>query len=150
MSSCCWRSSTMTATNGMYVVTLRCLDFSLFRKVIKHCYIKYSCFFCLWNSSCRAVDQYLVRREWQAREGLEPGKLNMVSISVEKILLPPLHVKLGLMKQFVRALNTAGAAIQHIRQMFPLLPDAKVSGLKLRWHITIWRTKCRLFTNVHR
>ena len=32
------------------------------------------------------------------------------------------------MKQFVKALDPAGAAIQHIRQMFPSMPDAKVSG----------------------
>ena len=32
------------------------------------------------------------------------------------------------MKQFVKALDRAGAAFQHIRQMFPSLPDAKVSG----------------------
>ena len=32
------------------------------------------------------------------------------------------------MKQFDKALDPAGAAFQHIRQMFPSLPDAKVSG----------------------
>ena len=32
------------------------------------------------------------------------------------------------MKQFVKALDPAGAALQHIRQMFPSLPDAEVSG----------------------
>ena len=34
------------------------------------------------------------------------------------------------MKKFVKALDPAGAAFQHIRQMFPSLPDAKVSGGK--------------------
>ena len=32
------------------------------------------------------------------------------------------------MKQFVKALDPAGAAFQHIRQMFPSPPDAKLSG----------------------
>ena len=32
------------------------------------------------------------------------------------------------MKQFVKALDPAGAAFQHTRQIFPSLPDAKVSG----------------------
>ena len=62
---------------------------------------------------------------------LEPGKLNVISqamISVEKILLPLLHFKLGLMKQFVKTLDPGGSALQHIWQMFPSLPDAKVSG----------------------
>ena len=54
--------------------------------------------------------------------------INQAPISVEKILLLPLHIKLGLLKQFVKALDPAGAAFQHIRQMFPSLPDAKFSG----------------------
>jgi hypothetical protein len=33
----------------------------------------------------------------------------------EKILLPPLHIKLGLLKQFVKALGPNSAALHHIR-----------------------------------
>ena len=32
------------------------------------------------------------------------------------------------MKRFVKALDPAGAVIQHLRQMLSSLPDAKVSG----------------------
>ena len=32
------------------------------------------------------------------------------------------------MKQFVKALDPAGAVIQHLRHMLSSLPDAKVSG----------------------
>ena len=46
----------------------------------------------------------------------------------EKILLPPLHIKLGLLKQFVKALDPNSAALHHIRKMFPRLSDAKVKG----------------------
>ena len=35
-------------------------------------------------------------------------------VSQEKIIFPPLHTKLGLMKQFVKALNTDGECFQHI------------------------------------
>ena len=92
-------------------------------------FTKYSCFLCLWDS--RAVDQHFVRREWPVRHDLKPGAHNVINqslIRVEKILLPPLHIKLGLVKQFVKALDPAGAAFQHIRQMFPKLSDAKVSA----------------------
>lgn len=92
-------------------------------------YTKYSCFLCLWDS--RAVDQHYVRREWQVRQDLKPGSHNVINqalIPVEKILLPPLHIKLGLVKQFVKALDPAGAAFQHIQHMFPKLSDAKVSA----------------------
>ena len=45
-----------------------------------------------------------------------------------KILLPPLHIKLGLVKQFVKALNTDSAAVQHICSMFSTLSEAKLKG----------------------
>ena len=44
------------------------------------------------------------------------------------ILLPPLHIKLGLAKQFVKALKPTSHAFRHIRQMFPSIPEAKVNG----------------------
>ena len=92
-------------------------------------YTKYSCFLCLWDS--RAANQHFTRREWPVREHLQPGSHNVINqslIPVEKILLPPLHIKLGLIKQFVKALNPDSAAFQHIRQMFPKVSDAKISA----------------------
>ena len=65
------------------------------------------------------------------REHLQPGSHNVINqslIPVEKILLPPLHIKLGLIKQFVKALNPDSTAFQHIRQMFPKVSDAKISA----------------------
>ena len=65
------------------------------------------------------------------RGHLQPGSHNVINqslIPVEKILLPPFHIKLGLVKQFVKALNPASAAFQHIWQMFPKMSDAKISA----------------------
>ena len=53
-----------------------------------------------------------------------PGIYNVIReplISREKVLLPPLHIKLGLVKQFVKA-------FQEIRSMFPSLSEAKIKG----------------------
>src|SRR5206468_3909121 len=36
-----------------------------------------------------------------------------------KVLLPPLHIKLGLMKTFVKNLDRNGAAFQYLAQKFP-------------------------------
>lgn len=47
-------------------------------------------------------------------------------VNPSKILLPPLHIKLGLVKQFVKALNKDGDCFKHIEQMFPNTSDAKV------------------------
>ena len=46
-------------------------------------------------------------------------------VASENILMPPLHIKLGLVKQFVKALNKDGDAFQHIDALFPYLSDAK-------------------------
>ena len=38
---------------------------------------------------------------------------------MNKVLLPPLHIKLGLMKNFVKAIDNNGAAYQHLSTVFP-------------------------------
>ena len=69
-------------------------------------YTKYSCFLCLWNS--RADGEHYGKMHWPTREELTPGLYNVIReppVSREKVLLPPLHIKLGLVKQFVKALG---------------------------------------------
>ena len=46
----------------------------------------------------------------------------------EKILLPPLHIKLGLIKQFVKALDKNGACFQYICNTFPELTSEKLKA----------------------
>ncbi|MGH0145086.1 UNVERIFIED_CONTAM: hypothetical protein FKN15_028823 [Acipenser sinensis] len=45
-----------------------------------------------------------------------------------KVLMPPLHIKLGLMKQFVRALGKESAAFKYLQDFFPKLSEAKVKA----------------------
>ena len=55
---------------------------------------------------------------WPARRDLTPGSHNVLNSSlIERgnILLPPLHIKLGLAKQFVKALKPTSRAFRHIR-----------------------------------
>jgi hypothetical protein len=46
----------------------------------------------------------------------------------QKILLPPRHIKLGLLKEFIKALDPNSATLHHIRKMFSHLSDTKVKG----------------------
>ena len=46
-------------------------------------------------------------------------------IDSQKILLSPLHIKLGIMKQFVKALDRTNPCFQYIHQQFPLVSEAK-------------------------
>ncbi|GBN53725.1 hypothetical protein AVEN_21314-1 [Araneus ventricosus] len=44
----------------------------------------------------------------------------------EKILLPPLHIKLGLMKNFVKAMDCGGSGFQYLRLKFPKVSETKI------------------------
>ena len=47
-------------------------------------------------------------------------------MDMNKVLLPPLHIKLGLMKNFVKALYKNGAAFHPLSTVFPGLSAAKL------------------------
>ena len=49
-----------------------------------------------------------------------------ILFDMNKVLLPPFHIKLGLMKNFVKALHKNGAAFQHLSTVFPGLSAAKL------------------------
>ena len=69
-------------------------------------YTKYCCFLCEWDS--RARESHYVTKVWPQQKSLEPGKKNVQHpplVDGKKILLPPLNIKMGLMKNFVKALH---------------------------------------------
>ena len=47
-------------------------------------------------------------------------------VDMNKVLLPPLHIKLGLMKNFVKALHKNRTAFQHLSTVLPGLSVAKL------------------------
>lgn len=90
-------------------------------------FTKEPCFLCLWNSRDRA--NHYSKKVWPERVSFEPGSHNIINQSLvdpQKILIPPLHIKLGLMKQFVKALDKDGQCFMYIGQKFPTISDAKL------------------------
>ena len=71
-------------------------------------YTQYPCFICYWDS--RADSDHWVKKEWLSRHSLIPGEKNVNEPLVDRkdIILPPLHIKLGIMKQFIKALDRDG------------------------------------------
>ena len=67
---------------------------------------RYLCFLCLWFS--RVDDQHYFRKEWPLRQGSHNVLSNLL-VKLNKILLPPLHIKLGVMKNFVKAMEREGS-----------------------------------------
>ena len=92
-------------------------------------FTKYPCFLCLWDS--RARNKHYKQKEWPVRESLVVGESNVINealVKREKIIFPPLHIKLGLMKQFVKALDEEGYCFQYLRSSFPALSEEKVKA----------------------
>lgn len=92
-------------------------------------YTKFPCFLCLWDS--RADKQHYIQRDWPARPHLKPGSHNVLShalVNPQKILLPPLHIKLGLIKKFVKALDKKGRAVAFLKEKFPRISEAKLEA----------------------
>jgi len=51
---------------------------------------------------------------------------NQPQVEPSKILFPFMHLKLGLMKNFVKAMNQEEAAFIYLWEMFPRLSEAKL------------------------
>ena len=82
-------------------------------------YTKFRCFLCIWDS--RDGKNHWTRKEWLKRDILKAGMPNVIYdpiISRNKIIFP-LQIKLGLMKQFVKALRLDGEYFQYLLHTFP-------------------------------
>ena len=108
-----------------------CGDFKMlgFLLGFKGGYTKHSCFLCMWDS--RADHEHYKRRVWPKRETLSPGSHNVLYeplVDRKDVLMPPLHIKLGLAKQFVKSLKVDDPAFCVLREIFPKHTAAKMKG----------------------
>ncbi|GBM62949.1 hypothetical protein AVEN_160229-1 [Araneus ventricosus] len=47
-------------------------------------------------------------------------------VASEKIILPPLHIKLGLMNNFIKAMDCGGSGFQYLSLKFPKVSETKI------------------------
>ena len=81
------------------------------------------------SGDSRAVSQHYKQKDWGSRSTFVPGEHSLKKnplVDMNKVLLPPLHIKFGLMKNFVKVLHKNGAAFQHVSTVFPGLSAAKL------------------------
>ena len=81
-------------------------------------------------------------RRYGSKKSLVPGSKNVLRESLvepNKVILPPLHIKLGLMKQFVKALNREGDCFKYLGEKCSGLPEAK-----LKEGVFVGPDSCRL------
>ena len=89
-------------------------------------FTKHSCFLCEWDSRDRK--KHYVKKKWPKRQNFLPGDKNVLHsplVDPLLVLLPPLHIKLGLMKNFVKAMDQSGSGFEYIMAKFPEVSEAK-------------------------
>ena len=89
-------------------------------------YAKFPCFLCLWDSRDR--ENHWIRQNWPKRSNFKVGEKNILHaplVDPKNVLLPPLHVKLRMMKQFVKALNRESDCFIYLCDTFPALSTEK-------------------------
>ena len=92
-------------------------------------YTEYPCFLCYWNSRDKA--NHWIKKDWPVRDRLNVGEKNVIVeqlVPRDKIVFPPLHIKLGLMKQLVKALDKDGDFFQYICKRFPSPSNEKLKA----------------------
>ena len=90
-------------------------------------YTKYSCFLCEWNS--RAKDLHYIKKDWPLCQSLTYEEKNVqhpLLVESNKILLPPLHIKLEIMQNFAKAINKTKAGFKYLATNFSRLSEAKI------------------------
>ena len=92
-------------------------------------YIKFPCFLCLWDS--RERTEHWIRKDRPVHSELITSSLNVLApplVKRSKILFPPLHIKLGIMKQFVKTLEKDGDCYKYICMKFSGLTIEKLKA----------------------
>jgi hypothetical protein len=79
-------------------------------------YTKFCCFLCEWDN--RARGSHYVVKNWPNRTDNVPGQKNVINhalVEKPKIFLPPLHIKLGLTKNFVKGMDKEGEGFAYLK-----------------------------------
>ncbi|GFU97438.1 uncharacterized protein TNCV_1912931 [Trichonephila clavipes] len=91
-------------------------------------YTKFPCFMCPWDSRDKQ-HHWSQKVVWPVREELKVGTKNVINtplVSRDRIIPPPLHIKPGIMKQFVKALDKSG--FNFLSRKFPGLSIEKLKA----------------------
>lgn len=102
--------------------------------ILKGGFPSYFCFLCDWDSRYQG-NQYK-RTNWRARDAENEKKLKLKNEPLIKqstdILLPPLHIKLGIASKFIKtAVESSTEVFDCLKTIFPKLSDAKLKAGKL-------------------
>lgn len=95
-------------------------------------YCKHQCFLCLWEGRKDEL-HYDYTHEWMDRQHIKMGEPASHSqervplVNADRIILPPLHIKLGMVRNFTKALPRESAAYKRLIEIF----DHRLSASKI-------------------
>jgi len=93
-------------------------------------YTKHMCFLCLWNS--RDDKNHYLQSEWPIRPKEISARFNCVHrklVDPNKVFLPPLHLKLGLAKNFLKTLKPESSSFLYLVKKFKgIVSEAKLKA----------------------
>lgn len=122
-----------TATENLWKI---CCDLKVINILqgIKGGYPKYFCYLCCWNTRDKTVDHYSAK--WEKRKPGLRTELGMIANplikNIDDILLPPLHIKLGIVKKFIEVVVKDDTEVYaFLKQTFPKLSDQKIKAGKI-------------------
>ena len=72
-----------------------------------------------------------MKQDWPKRTEFVVGEKNIKYeqlVKPEKVLLPPLHIKPGLIKQLVKALDKKGDCFKYLCVKFPAITEKKIKA----------------------
>jgi len=101
---------------------------------------KYCCFICEWDSRARSL--HYSRKDWPAKKSLKPGIMNVENqplVEPSKNFLPSMHLKLGLLTNFLKAMNQEEAAFTYL--LTRKVPQTKRGKIERRYFY--WSTNMR-------
>lgn len=90
-------------------------------------FAKCMCFLCKWEGRKRSL--HYTNHKWPERTLYEVGEDSIDRqplVSPTKIILPPLHIKLGMIKSFLHKLRPESDAFTELKRIFPKLSDSKL------------------------
>lgn len=82
---------------------------------------------CLWDTRFKG-NQYQ-KHDWIDRASAPNLRGNVIHPALmdkEKVLMPPLHIKLGIVKNFIKSIVGRPEVFECLRKIFPRLSIAKI------------------------
>ena len=113
---------------------LICSDLKIvtFLMGLKSGFSKQQCFLCLWEG--RRRDLHYTDFKWESRSEFVTGVQSVQHhplVEPSKIIIPPLHLKLGIIKNFVKALKHDGLPMEALKELFPKISNNKIENGKV-------------------